>query len=157
MQCPGCGLEHPDHGLATGTRQHASAGCWSLYCELAAYTLARNDPAFVHQHAVDAYAAQHTGSDTRPITTVYALVGLYLAVECGYTGRQVQGTHMTMAKKRTAWPALAPPPRTAAINVADVLAALPGAPRDAMLLTWASSVWTAWADTQAWIRTIAPR
>jgi hypothetical protein len=40
-----------------------------LYNELAFYTLSHPDPAFLHQHVVDAYAAQYecqTGRSPRP-------------------------------------------------------------------------------------------
>ena len=51
------------------------------YDELAYYTLAHPDPTFIHQHIVDAYAAQTAKQDIRPITITFALVGLYLSVE----------------------------------------------------------------------------
>jgi hypothetical protein len=63
---------------------------------LAFYTLAHPDPAFIHQHAVDAFAAQSADEETRPITLVFALVGLYLLMEKGYSGREVQRAHMRM-------------------------------------------------------------
>jgi hypothetical protein len=71
-----------------------------------AYHLSSNDPTFIHQVAVDTYGAQHAGGALRNITTAYALIGLYLAVERGYTGRQVQRAHMSLAKNRSAWPRL---------------------------------------------------
>lgn len=46
--------------------------------EFTCYTLAHRDPAFLHQHVVDAFAAQHADDSTKPITLVFALVGLYL-------------------------------------------------------------------------------
>ena len=51
------------------------------YDRLCAYTLNRGDAAFIHQHVVDAFAAQHAGGHTKAITITFALVGLYLHVE----------------------------------------------------------------------------
>ena len=47
--------------------------------ELSYYTLAHGDSAFIHQHVVDAYAAQHLRSSTSTIGAAFALAGLYLA------------------------------------------------------------------------------
>ncbi len=68
------------------------------YDELSAYTLTHTDPAFIHQHVVDAFAAQQADESTKPITLTFALVGLYLQVEKGRTGRRVQLVHMQLAK-----------------------------------------------------------
>jgi Family of unknown function (DUF5946) len=90
IQCPGCGLMLPDQNLPRATRHNASGECQRLNEELAAYHLQLGDATFLHQHAVDSYGAQHAGAPSRNITTAYALVGLYLAIEHGYTGLQVQ-------------------------------------------------------------------
>jgi hypothetical protein len=60
------------------------------YQELAAYTLGLHDAAFIHQHIVDAYAVHVAMPTDKPIRIAQALVGLYLHVEHGLTGRQVQ-------------------------------------------------------------------
>src|SRR5262249_34900967 len=64
------------------------------YHELCYYTLAHGDPSFIHQHVVDAFAAQNSGEHDKPIRLTFALVGLYLHVERGLSGRQVQRAHM---------------------------------------------------------------
>ena len=51
------------------------------YEELQYYTLGHGDHTFIHQHAVDAWAAQHADHNTKPITLAFALVGLYLSGE----------------------------------------------------------------------------
>ena len=61
----------------------------TAYHELCCYTLTHGDPAFIHQHVVDAYAAQDASNTDNPIRLTFALVGLYLHVERGFTGRQV--------------------------------------------------------------------
>lgn len=97
VTCPGCKLTLPDSNLALHDHYLAAGECRLIYDELAAYNISRSDPYFIHQFAVDAYGAQHTGSATRPITTAFALVGLYLAAKHSFTGRQVQLAHMELA------------------------------------------------------------
>ena len=112
-----------------------------LYDELSFYTLGLRDDAFLHQNIVDAYAAQHVDEQTKPIRTVFALIGLYLHIEKGFTGRQVQKMHMRLANRRKQWPTIPPPEEKAKITVADVLAAVPGEQRDAAIRDWCIAVW----------------
>lgn len=113
--------------------------------ELCFYTLSHPDPAFIHQHVVDAWAAQQADESTKPITLAFALVGLYLYVEKGFTGHQVQQTHVRLAWKRRQWPRFAPPSERGSVRVADVVAAPPGRERDGMIRRWCESVWDAYA------------
>lgn len=115
-----------------------------LYNELAFYTLSHPDPSFLHQHVVDAYAAQCASEGTRTIQIVFALVGLYLYLEKGFSGRKVQKVHMQLAKRRRNWERPALPASRGAIGIVDVLAAAPGEPRDLLIGEWCLSVWTAW-------------
>ena len=64
-----------------------------MYHELCACTLTHPDPSFIHQYAVDAFAAQHADHDTEPITLAFALVRLYPRIERTHSGRQVQRVH----------------------------------------------------------------
>lgn len=114
-----------------------------LYNELAFYTLAHGDPAFIHQYAVDAFAVQHADAKSKPIAVVFGLVGLYLHVEKGFTGRQVQIAHMRLAARRRQWPQVPLPEFRGAITIADVLGASAGPERDAMIDRWCASVWEA--------------
>ena len=75
-----------------------------LYHNLSYYTLTRPGPGFIHQLIVDAYGAQRATSRTKPIRLAFALIGLYLHIEKGYTGRQVQQTHMRLARSKRTWP-----------------------------------------------------
>jgi hypothetical protein len=103
--CPGCGLDLPGQG-GLSDRFNASEECWRLYGELSAYTLTRAGSGFIHQHAVDSYGAQHAGGASSNIGTAFSLIGLYLALEKGYTGRQVQLAHMQLARLKKPWPSL---------------------------------------------------
>jgi hypothetical protein len=159
--CPGCGLRRLADPAAISSPYDASAECWQLYGELIAYTVTRGDVEFIHQHAVDAYGAQHVGPRARPIGQAFALVGLYYFCERGYTGRQVQHMHMLLANRKKDWPRFTPPADCGAFSdltamtVADVLAAEPGAARDAALHAWARAVWDAWRPEHARVRALA--
>ena len=152
ITCPGCLLELPDWHRDSPNRFNASGECWQAFSDLCSYTVSTQDPSFLHQHAVDAYGAQHAGGNSRPITTVFGLIGLYLALERDYTGKEVQQAHMRIAKIRKDWPRPGPPERPAPLTVGDVLRESPGPERDAMIMLWAAAVWESWADRQTWVR-----
>jgi len=131
-RCPACGAAVDDVD-----------GCLGLYHALSVQTLSDRDPTFPHQLAVDAYAAQHAGAAAKPITTAFALIGLYLVCARGFSGREAQRAHMFLGRRRQEWPRFEPPADVGAVTVADVLAAGEGG-RDAALRRWATSVWNAW-------------
>lgn len=111
---------------------------------LYAYTLGRGDAAFIHQHAVDALCAQKADVATPPIRLAFALVGLHLRVERGYTGRQVQRVHAMLADRATTWPVFELPASRGEITIQNVLAAPEGPERDAAIDAWCASVWSAY-------------
>ena len=142
--CPGCGLELISEHQGVDKHFRTSLACLDLYWELSAFTLGLSDTTFPHQHVVDAYAAQHVGPGMKPITAAFALIGLYLAFERGYTGRQVQLVHMAIARKRHAWPSFEPPPARAALTVRDVLRSVKAQSYKTPIMDWARSVWDMW-------------
>jgi hypothetical protein len=115
------------------------------YDQVRYYTLSLGDPAFIHQHVVDAFVAQHADENTKPIAITFALVGLYLHVEKGFTGQQVQRAHMELAREKRTWPRLELPADRGAMTVVDVAAAPAGAERDRAIHEWCGSVWRAFA------------
>jgi hypothetical protein len=123
-----------------------------LYNQLAYYTLAHPDPAFIHQLVVDAYAAQNADES---IAVVFALVGLYLHLEKGFTGRQVQRAHMQLAKWPNTWVRPPLPSERGTIHIQDVLGAEPGPARDAMIERWCAAVWECWQPSQDQIVALA--
>lgn len=155
--CPGCGLILPGRHLDPPDRFNASGECWQLFSDLSCYTVSKKDPEFIHQYAVDAYEAQHSGRKTRTKTVVFGLIGLCLALEKGFNGRQVQLAHMQIARVRKDWPRPEPPVRPAAITVLDVLKVPDGPEKDAMIRQWMAAVWASWADQQAWVRDMTAR
>jgi hypothetical protein len=116
------------------------------------YTLSHGGPEFIHQHVVDAYTAQSAGPDVKPIAIFFALAGLYLHVERGYTGKEVQQAHLLMARMTKTYVPIQLPPYRGAITVDDVLSASPGKERDATINEWCKSVWQAFASEQAKVR-----
>ncbi len=127
------------------------------YNELCAYTLSLGDPEFIHQHVVDAYAAQHADARTRAIGITFALVGLYLHLEKGFTGRKVQRAHMEMARTKRRWPALPLPRDRGSLTAIDVLAAPPGPERVKAIDAWCASVWDAYRESRDTIADLVRR
>jgi hypothetical protein len=117
------------------------------YDALCCYTLGHGDAAFIHQHVVDAQMAQQADERTKPIGLTFALVGLYLHVEHGVSGRDVQRAHMTLAKQKQAWPAFTLPASRGSITPADVMQAPEGPERDRAIDEWCASVWREYAPT----------
>jgi hypothetical protein len=120
----------------------------AAYDELAAYTLTHGDPAFIHQHVVDAFAAQHATEDSKPIGVAFALIGLYLHLERGSSGREVQQAHMRLGRRRRLWPIFELPATRGEITVHDVVAETPGPERDRAIEDWCASVWQAWSGSK---------
>lgn len=152
--CPGCGVHLPISEAHADGRYNASAECWQLYGDVSAYTVTHGDRGFIHQLAVDTYGAQHAGENVRPITVAFALIGLYLACERGYSGRQVQHMHMLLAQRSKTWLRFAPPAHAGAVTVLDVVQARPGEERDAMLRRWRQAVWNAWNEEHERVRSL---
>jgi hypothetical protein len=115
---------------------------------LSAYTLTHGDPSFIHQHVVDTFTAQQATENTKPIALTFALIGLYLHVEKGFSGRQVQTTHMKLARRKRQWPAFSLPSERGDVTAAQVMRASPGVERDRAVDLWCASVWNAFRRNQ---------
>lgn len=118
------------------------------YNALCGYTLGLRDAAFIHQHVVDAFTAQHADERSRPIAVTFALVGLYLLVERQWSGKEVQQAHMRLARKRRPWPAFALPGDRGSLTAIDVMGAPAGAERDKAIHAWCASVWAAFGESR---------
>lgn len=105
------------------------------------YTMGR--PGFILQHVVDAHAVQAATAASKPISVVFGLVGLYLHIELGWTGHQVQEAHMRLGWRKREWPQVSLPQERGCITPVDVLAAASGPDRDSAIDEWCRSVWTA--------------
>lgn len=110
------------------------------------YTLGHPDRAlFIHQYCVDAYTAQIAGADTKPIALAFALAGLYLALEKGFTGLQVQQAHQRLSHHKEDLPLIPLPGTRGPMGPEEVLLAPPGAERDRAIRDWCAAVWGAYA------------
>ncbi len=126
------------------------------YQELQAYTLTRGDEEFLHQYVVDARAAQQADATTKPIALTFALMGLFLHAEHGWTGRRIQRGHMFLGRDKSAWPDLRLPDDRGSMGPIDVLVQPAGEERDAAIRAWVRSVWEAYApanreSVRAWL------
>lgn len=130
-----------------GGRPGASAEADALDA-LSGYTLALKDATFIHQHVVDAYAAQRADERTKPIKITFALVGLYLMIEKGFSGKQVQLAHMRMGRRKRSWPAFPLPADRGSVTVVEVMQTPEGPPRNAAIQAWCRSVWSAYAGSR---------
>lgn len=117
------------------------------YDEVYAYAIGR--PGFLLQHVVDAYAAQTADAETKAITLFFALAGLHLHVDRGFSGRSVQRVHMLMGRDRRDWPRIQPPAYRGSITAADVYLHAEDLDRDQMIESWCRSVWLAYASSHA--------
>ncbi len=125
--------------------------------ELMSWTLTLRDREFIHQHVVDAWAAQHVDENTQPMSVVFALVGLYLHLEKGFTGHEVQRVHMKLAQPqgrgpgRKEWPRFSLPKDRGIVTIGDVMATV-GSERAAAINRWCRSVWAAWRENHEEVR-----
>jgi hypothetical protein len=116
------------------------------YNELCCYSLAYGDRSFIHQHVVDAFAAQTADERTKAIGLAFALIGLYLHVEKQFSGREVQQAHMVLARHKRVWPSFPLPRDRGSLTAADVVVVPAGAERDKAIHAWCASVWKAFRD-----------
>ena len=153
ITCPGCGEVLSDKEMGSSKNYNASAACEELFNELSGHTLSMVYTNFIHQYVVDAYGAQHAGPPTKNIRVIFSLIGLCLAVEHNYTGRQVQLVHMKIPKQN--WPELEPPEQPADVTVAAVLSCTTEQEKVSMIKNWAASVWESWWKYHDYIREMA--
>ena len=122
----------------------------NAYDELYAYTMGRKN--FILQHVVDAHMAQTTPARNPPsIGVIFALVGLYLHVERGFTGTQVQNAHKAMAKVKRSWPNVVWPAERGTLTAESVLAKPAGQERDEAIDAWCNEVWAAFSANRSMV------
>ena len=119
-----------------------------LFHELSYYTLTQPREEFIHQYVVDAFGAQSASASDKPIRLIFALVGLYLHVELGCNGRQVQYIHTKLAQRKPALPQINIQTPRGAVSVVDVLNVPPGPERDRKIEDWCKSVWATYSHNR---------
>lgn len=144
-RCPSCWYLGVDAELPEPNCVVATPACYACFGELTGgRTLIAGSGDFIHQVALDAYVAQHCPGDARR-ALVYSLAGLYLVVEQGRTGRQVQQVHQALAMTRHPLLAMEPVDAHAAGTAADVLLQISHDGLVASVNGWAARVWHAYA------------
>lgn len=113
---------------------------------LSYYTLSHKQEEFIHQYIVDAFAAQAADEATKSIAINFGLIGLYLHIGKGFTGKQVQKAHMQLAKYKENLPQITLPENKGEVTVFDVLAIPEGEERDKKIEEWMVSVWDAYIN-----------
>jgi hypothetical protein len=143
--CPGCHVVLPGPSEVWHPRSTASVACHALYGEVLGYEHQHvAELGRWHQLLVDTYAAQHAGERSAPITTAFALIGLSLALERGWSGLRVRDAHQELARRYREWPRFATPPSSATMTVEDLaFTRTPGEYVEA-LHHWAHGVWETW-------------
>ena len=126
------------------------------YHELCAYTLTLGDSAFIHQHVVDAFAAQNADECTKPINLAFALIGLYLHLEKQFSGREVRHAHQLLARKKRTWPLFSLPSDRGTMTAADVLAVSKGLDRAEAIDRWCAEVWNAFHANHQMVKELVP-
>lgn len=122
-----------------------------LYNELAVYTLAHPSPNFIHQHIVDAFAAQYANEKTKWITIYFALIGLYLYVEKSYTGKEIQLEHIRLSNKKKEFLPFTLPKNRGNFTIEDVLKKEQGIERDKAIEIWCKEIWEAYESCKSFI------
>jgi hypothetical protein len=147
-RCPGCQVVLPVSNWSGGpSGYHASPECAEVAGALLGYEIDHQlDLGHLHQLRIDAYGAQHVGPRTRPITTVFALNGLYMYLERGSGNLDVRTAHGIMANSYSDWPVLTPPEQVGRLTAHAVLQAGAVGVREVeeRLIEWAGQVWAAW-------------
>ena len=120
------------------------------YDELYAYTMGRKN--FILQHVVDANIAQRAPANNPPhVGAVFSLAGLYLHVEKGFTGTQVQNAHRVMGRTKRSWPDVIWPGQRGSMTAADVLSVAAGPARDEAIDEWCRQVWAAFRANRSMV------
>ncbi|MGH7245990.1 MAG: DUF5946 family protein [Candidatus Levyibacteriota bacterium] len=114
--------------------------------ELSYYTLSHKTEEFIHQYIIDAFAAQTADEKTKPVKINFGLIGLYLHLEKGYSGKQVQLAHMQLTKYKKFLPVIVLPKNRGDITVLEVLKEPEGLARDEKIEEWMLEVWQAYAS-----------
>jgi Family of unknown function (DUF5946) len=154
--CPGCGVALPGPDEAWDARSTASVACHELYGEVLGFEHQHlAEVGRSHQLLVDTYTAQHVGPNAAAITGAFALVGLYLALERGWSGLEVRDAHQALANRYRDWPRFAGAARAqAAVTVEDLALAATTSQYAETLHRWARAVWASWRDEHGLVRAL---
>lgn len=154
IPCPGCGLAVPDIDAPTHAYIGAAPGCWEIYGRVLAreYGELRNPP--FHRLTVDAYAAQHPGTESRRSTQSVAghLIALHLVFEQGLAPEVVTKLMPAIVSKAESFRWLMPPSFVGTFTVESVANAKSAEDHERAARRWAESVWRAWGEHHETVR-----
>jgi hypothetical protein len=128
--------------------------CFDL---LSHYTLNHKDPSYIHQYIVDAHTAQTATEETKAQAVSFALIGLYLAVDLGLSGKEVQKVRFVLTSVRRKWPVFMLPLTRGSIWASDVLNFPAGPQRDLAIRNWSASVWEAYEKVHSDVKALAKK
>jgi glutathione S-transferase len=155
-RCPGCGVVLEATDWPMERRANASPACWHLYTQVLSYEMVHlTSLGRYHQLTVDAYGAQHADVPSRPISTAFGLIGLYLALEHGWSGTAVRAAHQFLAQRFSRWPSFRGRAEGPVLTVADVAGATTPDEHASHVQAWARSVWNSWAPEHPHVRSWA--
>ena len=154
VPCTGCGalfpnVEGPSHRYMAG-----SPGCWAAFGQVLAREYESAALADVHRLSVDAYAAQHPGvpSPQSMKSVGVHLVRLCLTIERGFDVRESNRVMVAVSKVKGDFEWLEPPASFGDQTVTNVVGACGDDEHRAAVVTWARSVWEAWAPHHVTVR-----
>jgi hypothetical protein len=93
----------------------------------------------------------------KPVTITFALVGLYLIFERGYTGREVHRAHMLLGKLQKKWPRFESKIKGDEITVAEILQTISKDNFKEVLSRWGKSVWDSWKPEHENVKKLVDR
>jgi hypothetical protein len=111
----------------------------------------------LHRLTVDAYAAQHPGTEERrTIQSVWVhLLGLHLILEQGFGNDLAIKAMGALSNRSGALVWLAPPSTLGPITLTNVVDAHGASEHEDAVRSWARSVWEAWKPHHETIQTIS--
>lgn len=146
--CVGCALDLPVIEGPTHPYMLSSAACWASYSRVLGREYGEFGYPETHRLTVDAYAAQHPGTDDpRALRSVAGhLVALHLTLERGMEARVVTraiGAFLERAGGQVT--RLEPPSFEGRMNIAQVERARDLAEHTRLVRAWGEDVWGAWS------------
>lgn len=144
--CPGCGARFFAGSAVLGGHDDydVSPECWHSYGTLISFIAGLpGELAVWQQPAADAFTLQHWSGSMPPIRQAFALNGLYLVFELGYTGLQARAAHGRLAGTGAAWTTYEVPDHAGDMRASDVSIAAVAHCADDMA-SWGRTAWDAW-------------
>jgi hypothetical protein len=172
--CPGCGVVLPESDWPVDARANVSSACLELRTRVMEFEAEHLvELGNRHQLTIDAYGAQHGGPTVPAIAVTFGLIGLYLALDEGWTGTEVRDAHQFLARpargeagregrmpSRPVWPVFEPPANPDWLTIADVAGASSTEEHATRVDRWVRSVWQAWSAehdrVRAWAAAALP-